>query len=41
VPSARLEPSAATPNPWWRDAVMYEVYLRSFADGNGGGAAPH
>ena len=23
--------------PWWRDAVMYEVYLRSFADGNGDG----
>jgi alpha-glucosidase len=22
---------------WWRDAVMYEVYLRSFADGNGDG----
>lgn len=23
--------------PWWRDAVVYEVYLRSFADGNGDG----
>jgi alpha-glucosidase len=23
--------------PWWRDAVLYEVYLRSFADGNGDG----
>lgn len=23
--------------PWWRDAVMYEVYLRSFADGDGDG----
>jgi alpha-glucosidase len=23
--------------PWWRTAVMYEVYLRSFADGNGDG----
>jgi alpha-glucosidase len=23
--------------PWWRDAVMYQVYLRSFADGNGDG----
>ncbi|MEL4356684.1 MULTISPECIES: alpha-amylase family glycosyl hydrolase [unclassified Luteococcus] len=22
---------------WWRDAVMYQVYLRSFADGNGDG----
>jgi alpha-glucosidase len=25
------------PGPWWRDAVLYEVYLRSFADGNGDG----
>lgn len=23
--------------PWWRDAVMYQVYLRSFLDGNGDG----
>ncbi|HEY5822059.1 MAG TPA: alpha-amylase family glycosyl hydrolase [Propionibacteriaceae bacterium] len=23
--------------PWWRDAVMYQVYIRSFADGNGDG----
>lgn len=23
---------------WWRDAVVYQVYLRSFADGNGDGA---
>ena len=23
--------------PWWRDAVMYQVYLRSFADGTGDG----
>jgi alpha-glucosidase len=23
--------------PWWRDAVFYEVYIRSFADGNGDG----
>ena len=22
---------------WWRDAVIYEVYVRSFADGNGDG----
>ncbi len=22
---------------WWRDAVIYEVYARSFADGNGDG----
>ncbi|MBU2665328.1 glycoside hydrolase family 13 protein [Actinoplanes bogorensis] len=24
-------------DPWWRDAVVYQVYLRSFADGNGDG----
>jgi alpha-glucosidase len=25
------------PSPWWREAVIYQVYLRSFADGNGDG----
>ncbi|MFI9081919.1 hypothetical protein ACIGW8_36685, partial [Streptomyces sioyaensis] len=24
-------------HPWWRDAVIYQVYLRSFADANGDG----
>jgi len=24
-------------DPWWRTAVVYEVYLRSFADGSGDG----
>ena len=23
--------------PWWRDAVVYQVFVRSFADGNGDG----
>jgi alpha-glucosidase len=23
--------------PWWRDAVIYEIYVRSFADGDGDG----
>jgi alpha-glucosidase len=27
----------ASPAPWWRDAVIYQIYPRSFADGNGDG----
>ena len=25
--------------PWWRDAVCYQIYVRSFADANGDGSA--
>jgi alpha-glucosidase len=31
-----LVPPAKT-RPWWRDAVVYQVYVRSFADGSGDG----
>src|ERR1044072_5832115 len=24
-------------DPWWRDAVFYEIYVRSFADSDGDG----
>ena len=30
-------PSAAGQRPWWRNAVIYEVYPRSFADSNNDG----
>ncbi|MEY3346891.1 MAG: hypothetical protein RIR40_616 [Actinomycetota bacterium] len=30
-----LEPRSA--RPWWRDAVTYQIYIRSFADSNGDG----
>jgi alpha-glucosidase len=33
------EPTSVLPaaTAWWRDAVFYQVYIRSFADGNGDG----
>jgi alpha-glucosidase len=35
TPSARR--AAARSEPWWRDAVIYEIYPRSFQDSNGDG----
>ncbi|MGP4114605.1 glycoside hydrolase family 13 protein [Streptomyces sp. 4N509B] len=35
MPRTRTETD--THAPWWRSAVTYQVYIRSFADGNGDG----
>ncbi len=37
VPAPRSELSETEPAPWWRDAVVYQVYVRSFSDGNNDG----
>ena len=45
APSPGADPGAlrdtvladADRRPWWRNAVIYQVYVRSFADGNGDG----
>src|SRR4051812_18353301 len=29
--------AGTTPGSWWRNAVMYEIYPRSFQDSNGDG----
>jgi alpha-glucosidase len=29
--------ASRTERPWWRDAVTYQIYPRSFADANGDG----
>jgi len=38
VPDTRTDGEGKLADPrWWRDAVVYQVYVRSFADGNGDG----
>ena len=37
--AAKARPTAArtATTPWWHDAVIYQIYIRSFADANGDG----
>ncbi|MGN6598512.1 MAG: alpha-amylase family glycosyl hydrolase, partial [Actinomycetes bacterium] len=32
-----MSPSPASSSAWWRSAVIYQIYVRSFADANGDG----
>lgn len=34
---ANPPPASTAANPWWRDAVVYQIYPRSFADASGDG----
>lgn len=37
LPTWTRHPSVKTDDPWWKGAVVYQIYPRSFADGNGDG----
>jgi alpha-glucosidase len=37
VAETHAAPPPAAARPWWRSAAIYQVYIRSFADGNGDG----
>jgi alpha-glucosidase len=37
VPPVPTAPALPADADWWREAVFYQVYIRSFADGNGDG----
>jgi alpha-glucosidase len=36
-PSASSDGDVVRDDAWWRSAVIYQIYIRSFADGNGDG----
>ncbi|HEY6098060.1 MAG TPA: alpha-amylase family glycosyl hydrolase [Anaeromyxobacter sp.] len=37
APAVSTRPAGAAPDGWWKDAVFYEVFVRSFKDSNGDG----
>jgi alpha-glucosidase len=37
TPHERAQTDSRDTRPWWRSAAIYQVYVRSFADGNGDG----